>query len=206
MATDPNSLTDLDLVRRIVAGDANAWSCLVTRYARYLGTVIDRRLDPGVRQRQDVDDVLQETWVRANLRIAEYAAEPAVSTKVWLRQLACDVVADVHLKHRQTAKRSVAREKGLYDRLSPDGSSAYLASFLAGSFTTPSGPAVRAEDAERVRRALHDLDDDHREVIELRLFENLSNLDAAADLGITPFACSKRFIRALEILHNRLGG
>ncbi len=52
--------------------------------------------------------------------------------------------------------------------------------------------------------ALDRLDPIDREVLALRHFEELSNHEAAAALGIQPAAASKRYVRALERLKDAL--
>ena len=60
------------------------------------------------------------------------------------------------------------------------------------------GPSI--ERAAVLRRALGNLDDDDREIILWRHFEQLSNADVARLLGIREPAASKRYVRALERL------
>ena len=64
--------------------------------------------------------------------------------------------------------------------------------------------AERAEAMDQLRAALEGLDPTDREVLALRHFEELSNLEAAAVLGIQPAAASKRYVRALERLKGAL--
>jgi len=52
----------------------------------------------------------------------------------------------------------------------------------------------------RVQEALNSLDPLDREVLALRHFEELSNSEVAAVLGLTKTAASNRYIRALKRL------
>jgi RNA polymerase sigma-70 factor, ECF subfamily len=52
--------------------------------------------------------------------------------------------------------------------------------------------------------ALGRLDDDDRELILMRHFEQLSNQDVARILGIEPATASKRYVRALDRLRDFL--
>jgi RNA polymerase sigma-70 factor (ECF subfamily) len=65
------------------------------------------------------------------------------------------------------------------------------------SQTSPSQAATREEAHGLLLRALGELDEMDREIVVLRNFEELSNEDAAIELGIEPAAASKRFARAL---------
>jgi RNA polymerase sigma-70 factor (ECF subfamily) len=53
--------------------------------------------------------------------------------------------------------------------------------------------------------ALDAIDPNDREVPALRHFEELSNTEVAAVLGISPAAASKRYVRALVELKRILG-
>ena len=79
----------------------------------------------------------------------------------------------------------------------PQASSVALAAYLAGSLTSPSQAAIREETARQVETALADLDEIDREVLVLRHFEQLTNDEAAAALGIKKAAASRRYMRAL---------
>jgi RNA polymerase sigma-70 factor (ECF subfamily) len=66
--------------------------------------------------------------------------------------------------------------------------------------TSPSQAAVRAERQLRLQEALNAMDPTDREVLALRHFEELSNGELAAVLGLTKTAASNRSIRALKRL------
>jgi len=89
-------------------------------------------------------------------------------------------------------------------------SSVCLADHLAGAFTSPSLAAIRGELLPQLEAALDGMDPIDREVLALRHFEELSNGEAAAVLGLDKSAASKRYARALirlkEILASLPGG
>ncbi len=86
----------------------------------------------------------------------------------------------------------------------PAASSACLAEHLIGQFTPASQALERMELAAKVESALASLEPIDREVLSLRHFEELSNGDTAAILGIEKSAASKRYLRALERLRMAL--
>jgi RNA polymerase sigma-70 factor (ECF subfamily) len=59
---------------------------------------------------------------------------------------------------------------------------------------------MRAELKLRVQEALNNMDENDREVLILRHFEELSNAEAAEVLGIKPSAAVNRYVRALRRL------
>jgi RNA polymerase sigma-70 factor (ECF subfamily) len=64
---------------------------------------------------------------------------------------------------------------------------------------------MREELRARVEAALASMDEIDREVLLLRHFEELSNKEAAAVLGIQENAASNRYVRALTRLKGHLG-
>src|SRR5262249_33133477 len=82
----------------------------------------------------------------------------------------------------------------------PQASSASLAAQLLGHLTTASQAVARAERQLQLQQALNVMDPMDREIIALRHFEELSNGDAAAVLGLSKGAASKRYVRAMPRL------
>ena len=68
----------------------------------------------------------------------------------------------------------------------------------------PSRAAIRAERQLRLQEALNAMDPTDREVLALRHFEELSNGEVAALLGLSKTAASNRYIRALKRLKDIL--
>jgi RNA polymerase sigma-70 factor (ECF subfamily) len=73
-----------------------------------------------------------------------------------------------------------------------------LVAQLTAGRTGPATAAGRAEAKARVSEALAQMEAIHREVLALRHFEQLSNVEAAQVLGIQERAAAKRYVRALE--------
>ena len=73
-----------------------------------------------------------------------------------------------------------------------------LAAHLVGKMTSASQLLERAEQIETLQLALEEMNEIDREVIALRHFEELSNVETAEILGIETSAASKRYLRALK--------
>ncbi len=82
----------------------------------------------------------------------------------------------------------------------PQADSLSLANFLLGRLTTPSLAAIRAEMRVRLQDVLNAMDPIDREVLVLRHFEELTNGETAAILGLQKAAASNRYVRALRRL------
>src|SRR3954452_25573049 len=100
--------------------------------------------------------------------------------------------------------RDAGREISLYQGALPEASSVSLAAQLLGQFTSASRVAVRAEMQVMLQEAINGMEPIDREVIALRHFEELTNDEAAAVLGLSKAAASKRYVRAMLRLKNVL--
>jgi RNA polymerase sigma-70 factor (ECF subfamily) len=192
--------TSDDLLLRARAGEAAALGALFARYRDRLRQMVRLRLDRRLMGRLDPSDVLQEAYVDVARRFPEYAAAPAVSFYVWLRALTGQRLIDLHRQHLGAQIRDVGQEVSLYRGALPQASSASLALQLLGSLTSPTQAAVRAELQLQLQEALNSMDAFDREVVVLRHFEELNNVETAAVLGIEPAAASKRYVRAIRRL------
>jgi RNA polymerase sigma-70 factor (ECF subfamily) len=163
------------------------------------------RLHPLLRGRIDPSDILQDAFAEATVRLADYAERPELPFFLWLRWLTGMRLKRVHRENLDVRARDARREVSLYGEGMPGATSAALAEQLLGGDTRPSEAAARAERKRRVEVALDAIDLTDREVLVLRHFEELSNVEVASVLGITPAAASKRYVRALGELKRILG-
>jgi RNA polymerase sigma-70 factor (ECF subfamily) len=191
---------EADLLRQAQAGDQQALAALFDRYRQRLRAMVRLRLDRRLAGRLDASDVLQDAYLDLARRFPEYAAAPAVPFYLWLRALTGQRLVDLHRRHLGAEMRDAGREVALYGGALPSASSAALAQQLLAGLTSPTQAAVRAELQVRLQEALNRLEPLDREVVVLRHFEELSNAEAAAVLGIEKPAASKRYIRALRRL------
>jgi RNA polymerase sigma-70 factor (ECF subfamily) len=189
-----------DQLRRLAAGDPQALADLFTRYRDRLRRMVKLRLDRRLQGRIDASDVLQEAYVDVAQRAAEYAANPTMPFFLWLRLQTGQRLLMVHRQHLGAQMRDAGQEVSLYRGALPQASSVSLAAQLLGRMTSPSLAAVRAEMQVKLQEALNGMDPVDREVLTLRHFEELSNGETAAVLGLQKAAASNRYIRALKRL------
>lgn len=168
---------------------------LFTEYREPLERIIAFRIDPRLRSRMDAADVLQEAYLQTAERIEEACRTANVSFFVWLRQKVIQVLIDLHRQHFRD-KRNADREIRLAVAGEEFATSLSIARFLIADITSPSGAAVRAEEAAQLEQALQSMQEIDREVLALRHFEHLTNQQVAEVLGLSPTAASNRYIRA----------
>ena len=189
---------------RAAAGDAAAWGELLTEHNERLHRIVAFRLDLRLRGRVDPADVVQDAYLEAADHREAYFRLPALPLFLWLRGIVGNKLLETHRTHLGTRMRDAGREVAA--NCKPAGASgpdATSVALLAGFSAHSAGPgtrAARAESAERLREAIAALADIDREVLALRHFEQLSNAEVAAALGIGERAAKERYVRALQRL------
>jgi RNA polymerase sigma-70 factor (ECF subfamily) len=189
------------LLERLGNGDAEAGDQLLCQHRDELWRQIDLRLDRRLRRRVDPSDVVQEVQLEALRRLPDYLQRCPMPFWLWLRKIAHERLIMAYRRHAVAGCRSIGRNIAL-----PVSSSAVLAPELMARGSSPSQALKRQELAARVRQAVADLSDADREMVLMRNFEQLTNQQAAAVLGIDPATASQRYGRALIRLRAILAG
>jgi RNA polymerase sigma-70 factor (ECF subfamily) len=171
--------TDLELIARWSAGDERAATRLVERHAPALA-----RFAASLGQRTDIEEVVQDTFVRAFGSIDAFRADSSLRT--WLFTIERRLILD-----RRRAER---RRK---DDTSVDETDA------ATEFDALD--EIVAEEAQtRVRRAVEQLSRLQREVFLLRVNEGLSYKEIAEVVGSTEGAARVHYHNAMRAVKESL--
>ena len=203
LSNSPETQELLDQVRR---GEGAALDRLLGAHRDPLRRMIDLRLDPALSRRVDASDIVQDVLLEASRRLQDYLRNPAMPFHLWLRHIAKDHMIDAHRRHRQAQRRSLDREQPIVPAGLADQSSLELAGQFLDREMTPATAAVRHELQRRMQEAVAGLDEDDREIILMRHYEQLSNHEVAAALGLTEAAASMRHLRAVRRLREALLG
>lgn len=187
-------------LQQATQGDTKLLAELLGQHRDRLRKMIQVRLDRRLQGRVDPSDVIQDAFIEASTRLPDYLANPAMPFFVWLRFITAQKLLILHRHHLQTQARDANREVSLFSGVLPAASSAALAQQLLGHQTSPSQAAIRAERKFRLEEALNRMQTIDREVLLLRHFEELGNLETASVLGISPTAANNRYVRALKRL------
>ena len=185
-------------------GDGHAVNRLLEKHRGPVRRLVEMRLDKKVQRRVDVSDVVQEVMVEASGRLEKYLQDPAMAFHLWLRQIAWDHIIDTYRRHRVSAKRNMDREQPMSAPAGHDQSTAELAIQLCDPAMTPAAAAMQHEITKRVEAAIEQLNDQDRDVIIMRHYEHLSNLEIAEVLKLNPPAASMRYLRAVRRLRELL--
>lgn len=197
-STDGGARAGADLLARARDGDRQALDAVFERAAGKLLALIRLRLGRDLRRRVESRDVLQATMLKAFERLAELRSRETASFLGWLARIAENEIRDqaaFHGRERRDARREVALEGR--PRLAED---------LVADLRSASSRLVWSEQAARLERALEALAPEHREVVLLRRYEELSYPEIGRRLGRSPDACRMLFARAMTALTAALDG
>lgn len=197
--TDPTDVTD-SLVQQMRAGSQEALAEVFSHYRERLRRIVRFRLDYRIAGRVSESDVLQESFIAAAKRLEHFGENEKMPAFLWLRLVTGQQLIDLHRQHVQAEMRDVRKEVSLQQNVPSPHTSLAIAAQLAGPMTAVSEIFARAERIEKLEATLNQMDAIDREVIALRHFEELSNIETAEVLGIETSAASKRYLRAMARL------
>ena len=176
------------LVERAQKGERAAFDALVLEERPRLEAFVRSRVGPGASfgGKAEVEDVVQETLLRACRKIGGLELQSPDSVFRWLCGIATNVLLEAASRHGR--KPTVPLD---FD-VPADG-------------TTPSHAARKEERFDRLQDAIDHLSPDHREAILLVRVEGLSVKEVAERMNRTPHAVSNLILRASRRLKELLG-
>ena len=193
MSVLPDLSAERDLVRRLKAGDEDAYATLVrTMGARMLG--VARRF---LQDEELARDAVQDAFLSAFRSIQSFDGQAQLST--WLHR----IVVNASLMKLRTRRRKP--EQSIEPLLPAFDEVGHHASPVVPWTESAEHALVRAETRARVRRAIDELPETYRTVLLLRDIEELSTREAAEALGIGENALKLRLHRARQALATKLG-
>ena len=189
------------LLHQARAGDEAARGRLLELYRNYLRFMARALISQPLQARLDASDVVQETFLKAYREFTGFLGSSEPELVAWLRQILVRTVADQVKRHRARG-RDYRREEPLEAVL--DRSSAVFQERLAARLSSPSGHAIRREQAVVLADALETLPPDYREVFVLRILEHVPIEEIAARMNRSVNAVRKLWTRAMVALEKAL--
>ena len=137
------------LLARAGGGDIEAWGALLALHQERLVSMIGFRLDPRLRRRIDPSDVIQDAFVSATARRAEFFGQSTQPLFLWLRWMVGNTLLDLHRHHLGVQMRDARREtlapRPGSDDAGDDNTRAALIAQLTAGVTGPATAAARAD-------------------------------------------------------------
>ena len=184
------------LINEARSGDPDAVGKLLANYRNYLLLIANQDLDLNLRSKLGASDVVQESMMMAQQNINQFRGNTEKEFLGWLRTI---LVNDMHNQRRQfkTQKRDTGLEVNIQEQSS-------VKNRLIDGLSTPSTDAIQKERAKILADALDQLTEDHRQVIELRNFEQMDFEAIGQQMNRTAGAARKLWARAVEALQTNL--
>ncbi len=154
------------------------------RLVRYLVYFLGRR--------EDINDLVQETWLRVLQHGNSY--DGVSRFEPWLFTIARNLALD-HVRRRRVSSLDSDSEEEHAEAHAP-----------LSNARSPFEDAARTEDAERVAKSLATLQSVYREALVLRFQEDLSLQEIAAVVGASVSTVASRVYRGLAVLRTQMEG
>lgn len=181
-------LTDQALVERVQQGDKKAFNLLVSRYQNKVAGLLTRYVS-----RNDIPDVVQESFIKAYRSIESFRGDSAFYT--WLYRIAVNTA-----KNYLTAQ---GRRPPSEDILAEDAESYDVGTHLR-DVDTPENEMLSGELEKIVFDTINNMPEDLKTAITLRELEGLSYEDIAQIMDCPVGTVRSRIFRAREIIENKI--
>jgi RNA polymerase sigma-70 factor (ECF subfamily) len=181
-----NEMSDALLVSAAKAGDAVAFNVLSTRHSK----MVLRRTYRIVKNWQDAEDVLQDSFMKAFVHLKDFEERSSFSS--WLTRIAINSSLMLLRKkrgHLEISTDAMCDEFGDWNRWGP-----------RDAAESPESRCARREREELLKGAIRRLPPLLREVVQLSHGEDRSMEEVAQLLGISVPAVKSRLARARTAL------
>lgn len=169
---------DADIIKKVLAGDREAYSSLAEKYARSIGSIAFSYIG----NEESARDIAQESLFEAFVKLK--TLRNPENFKSWLYQITKNKTKN-WIKHRKTEKNA------LHEKASQA---------IKATNTTEDNSIQK----EKLLKALKKLNEKEKEIVLLRYYSGICRKDAAEILSISEKAADKRLQRAMQKLREEL--
>jgi RNA polymerase sigma-70 factor (ECF subfamily) len=182
---------DEQLIRMALANDQRAYRELLRRHRKAIFQIIVRI----IRNKDETEDLVQETFMRAFNSLATYRSEYRFST--WLYRIAANCAID-YLRKKKIEALSLDKPIETKDGV--------VGLEIADTRYTPEEHLWAKQRRISIGEAIESLPDKYREVILYRHRDDQSYEEIAQILGLPVGTVKARIFRARELLKKKLKG
>lgn len=177
------------IIKRASAGDADAFEQLVLTYQTPIFNLCLRMTGNP----EDAADLSQESFLKAWRSLGSFQFESSFST--WLYRLASNTCLDYLRSIKRHPKVSLTVEDS-------DGETQMMD--FPDTAPTPEDAAISKEENELLSRAMQELDEQQRQILTLRVVNDLSYAEIAEILSIKEGTVKSRLARTRDALRKKL--
>jgi RNA polymerase sigma-70 factor (subfamily 1) len=177
------------LLEKAQAGDREALSRAFEKFERRLAVLVHFKISERTRTFAEVDDIVQETLLRAFRDIEHFSYQAPGSFLRWLSAIADHAIVD-RVRY-QGRERRAGEEIPFRSESNPAGPE-------PADTKTPSRLLAQREAVERLLARLSALPEDYRKVILMAKIEGLSTAEIAAQMGKSREAVALLVYRAVK--------
>ncbi len=181
---------DLLLVERVRNGDKRAFELLMEKYRRKIGRLLSRM----VRDPEEVEDIAQETFIKAYRALPQFRGDAAFYT--WLYRIAVNTAKN----YLAARNRNMLTVRDVVGDDEEGGDERYA----APDIDTPDAHLLSKQIAYAVNEAVEALPEELRTAITLREIEGMSYEDIANFMGCPIGTVRSRIFRAREAIAAKL--
>jgi RNA polymerase sigma-70 factor (ECF subfamily) len=185
---------DADLVRRFKDGDESIFPEIVRRHYARIRALANRTL----RFTGDVDEVTQDTFIRAHRNLRNFRGDCSLGT--WLYRICLNLARNRYWFHFRRHRQNTLS----LDRCMDEAGSQSLVDILSNGSANPLFESTTNEFLALVAQSMERLDERHREILTMRTAQELSYEEIAAKLRINVGTVKSRIARARSRLREQL--
>lgn len=182
---------DQQLVKRAQRGDKRAFDLLVVKYQRKLA----RLLSQFIRDAAEVEDVTQETFIKAYRSLSSFRGDSAFYT--WLYRIGINAAKNFLVAQKRRASTTT-------NEFDIEAAENFEEGNQLRELNTPENELMSKQIAQTVHQALQALPEELRSAITLREIEGLSYEEIASIMSCPTGTVRSRIFRAREAIADKL--
>lgn len=177
---------DFLLVQRVQTGDKKAFNLLVSKYHRRVARLLTRM----VKNQEDIEDIVQDTFIKAYRAIGNFRGESAFYT--WIYRIAINTAKNLLIHSNR--KPSTLKE------VNDEDNETFEDNLALSHMDTPESLFETREIAQAVNDAMVDLPEELRLAVVMREIDGLSYEEIAAAMNCPIGTVRSRIFRARETI------
>jgi len=182
---------DQQLVERAQGGDKQAFDLLVIKYQRRLV----RLLSQFIRDSAEVEDIAQETFIKAYKSLSSFRGDSAFYT--WLYRIGINAAKNFLVAQKRRASNTS-------NNFDIEDAENFEEGGQLRELSTPESELISKQIAQTVNQALNELPEELCTAITLREIEGLSYEEIASVMNCPTGTIRSRIFRAREVISVKL--